>query len=120
MDHVGEIFFPLSARLKYRLLDGRVPHCPRRSDLTAESGFKSRPEPSQAFSGSARAGQRSLPLDLSRLLLMNNHKDPLQSFFSEDNGFVDDVSGIEWEIVRQPSVDSAFERADPGNSFRPQ
>jgi hypothetical protein len=44
----------------------------------------------------------------------------LISFFSEYNGFVDDVSGIEWEIVRQPSVYSAFERADPSNSFRPQ
>ena len=43
-----------------------------------------------------------------------------KAFSSEDSGFVDDVSGIEWEIVRQPSVDSAFERAYPSNSFRPQ
>ncbi len=36
---------------------------------------------------------------------------------SKDNGFLDEAFGNEWEIVREPSVDPAFERADPGDSF---
>ena len=39
---------------------------------------------------------------------------------SEDRGFLDQVFGSEWEVVRQPAIDPAFERADPGNSFRYQ
>jgi len=36
---------------------------------------------------------------------------------SEDNGFLDDAFGHEWEIIREPGVDPAFERANPGDSF---
>ena len=39
---------------------------------------------------------------------------------SEDHGFLDDVVAIEWELVREPGVDAAFQRAHPGNSFRSQ
>ena len=39
---------------------------------------------------------------------------------SKDNGFLDQTFGNEWEIVREPSVDPAFERADPGDSFGSQ
>ena len=39
---------------------------------------------------------------------------------SEDNGFLDEAFGNEWEIVREPGVDPAFERANPGDSFGPQ
>ena len=39
---------------------------------------------------------------------------------SKENGFLDEAFGLEWEIVREPGVDSAFERSDPGNSFRSQ
>jgi hypothetical protein len=36
---------------------------------------------------------------------------------SKDNGFLDEAFGNEWEIVREPSVDPAFERANPDDSF---
>ena len=39
---------------------------------------------------------------------------------SKDNGFLDEAFGNEWEIVREPSVDPAFERANPGDSFGSQ
>jgi hypothetical protein len=41
-------------------------------------------------------------------------------FLSEDNGFLDEAFGNEWKIVREPGVDPAFERANPGDSFGPQ
>lgn len=41
-------------------------------------------------------------------------------FLSEDNGFLDQAFGNEWEFVREPGVDSAFERANPGDSFGSQ
>ena len=36
---------------------------------------------------------------------------------SEDNGFLNQAFSNEREIVREPRVDSAFERAYPGDSF---
>ena len=39
---------------------------------------------------------------------------------SEDSGFLDEAFGNEREIVREPGVDPAFERANPGDSFRSQ
>jgi hypothetical protein len=39
---------------------------------------------------------------------------------SEDNRFVDEAFGNGREIEREPSVDPAFERANPGDSFGPQ
>lgn len=39
---------------------------------------------------------------------------------SEDNAFLHEVFGNEREIIREPGVDPAFERADPGNSFGSQ
>jgi hypothetical protein len=39
---------------------------------------------------------------------------------SKDNRFFDEAFGNEWEIVREPSVDPAFERANPGDSFGSQ
>jgi hypothetical protein len=36
---------------------------------------------------------------------------------SEDNGFLDETFGNEWKIVREPGVDPAFERANPGDFF---
>ena len=36
---------------------------------------------------------------------------------SEDNGFRDEAFSNEWEIVREPGVDPAFERANPGDFF---
>ena len=39
---------------------------------------------------------------------------------SEDNGFFDEAFGNEWEIGREPGVDAAFERANPGDSFGSQ
>jgi hypothetical protein len=39
---------------------------------------------------------------------------------SRDNGFFDQASLIEREIVRKPSVDAAFERANPGDAFGSQ
>ena len=39
---------------------------------------------------------------------------------SKDNGFLDEAFGNEWEIVCEPSVDPAFERANPGDSFGSQ
>ena len=38
---------------------------------------------------------------------------------SKDNGFLVEAFGNEWEIVREPGVDPAFERASPGDSFGP-
>ena len=43
-----------------------------------------------------------------------------ETFSSEDNGFFDEAFGNEWKIVREPGVDPAFERANPGDSFRSQ
>ena len=46
-----------------------------------------------------------------------------ESFMSENNllsenrGFLDEGFGNEREIVGEPGVDPAFERADPGDSF---
>jgi len=40
--------------------------------------------------------------------------------FSKDNGFLDEAFGNERKIVREPSVDPAFERANPGDSFASQ
>ena len=42
------------------------------------------------------------------------------ALLSEDNGFPVEVFGNEWEIVREPGVDPAFERANPGDSFGSQ
>jgi hypothetical protein len=39
---------------------------------------------------------------------------------SKDNGFLDEAFGTEREIVREPSIDPAFERANPGNAFGAQ
>ena len=39
---------------------------------------------------------------------------------SRDNGFLDGAFGNEWKIVREPGVDPAFKRANPGDSFGPQ
>jgi len=39
---------------------------------------------------------------------------------SKDNGFLDEAFGNDWEIVREPGVDPAFERADPSASFGSQ
>ena len=36
---------------------------------------------------------------------------------SEDNRFLDEAFGDGWEIVREPGIDPAFERANPGDSF---
>ena len=36
---------------------------------------------------------------------------------SKDNGFLAEAFGNEREIVREPGVDPAFERANPGDSF---
>jgi hypothetical protein len=36
---------------------------------------------------------------------------------SEYNGFPDQAFGHEWEILREPGVDPAFERADAGDAF---
>ena len=47
-------------------------------------------------------------------------KDSNGDLLSEDNGFFDEAFGNEWEIVRQPGVDPAFERANPGDSFGSQ
>jgi hypothetical protein len=45
----------------------------------------------------------------------NNNGDLL----SEDNGFVDEVFGHEWEIVREPGVDPALEHlSHPGSDRR--
>jgi len=41
-------------------------------------------------------------------------------FLSEDNGFLDQAFGNEWEFVREPGADPAFERANPGDSFGSQ
>jgi len=41
-------------------------------------------------------------------------------FLSKNNGFLDEAFGNEWKIVREPGVDPAFERANPGDSFGPQ
>ena len=41
-------------------------------------------------------------------------------FLSKDDGFLDEAFGNEWEIVREPGVDAAFERANPGDSFGSQ
>ncbi|HEX6172778.1 MAG TPA: hypothetical protein VF089_02100 [Candidatus Binatia bacterium] len=44
-----------------------------------------------------------------------------EKYFSQkDNGFLDDAFGKEREIVREPSVDPAFERANPDDSFGSQ
>jgi hypothetical protein len=50
------------------------------------------------------------------LLAKDNSKD----LCSDDNGFLDDAFGDEWEIVREPSIDTALERANPGDSFSSQ
>ena len=42
------------------------------------------------------------------------------NLLSEDNGLFDEAFGNEWEIVREPSVDPALERAHPGDSFGSQ
>ena len=42
------------------------------------------------------------------------------ALLSEDNGFIFEALGNEWEIVREPGVDPAFERTNPGDSFRSQ
>jgi len=39
---------------------------------------------------------------------------------SKDNGFLDEAFGNEREIVREPGVDPAFKRANPGDSFGSQ
>jgi hypothetical protein len=39
---------------------------------------------------------------------------------SRDSGFIDEAFCDEWEIVREPGVDPAFERANPGDSFGSQ
>ena len=39
---------------------------------------------------------------------------------SRDCGILDEAFGNEWEMVREPSVDPAFERANPGDSFGSQ
>jgi len=39
---------------------------------------------------------------------------------SKDNRFVDEAFGNEREIVREPGIDPAFERANPGDSFGSQ
>ena len=39
---------------------------------------------------------------------------------SKDNGFPDEAFGNEGEIVREPGVDAAFERANLGDSFGSQ
>jgi hypothetical protein len=46
-------------------------------------------------------------------VVKHNHKD----FLSEGNGFLDEVFGDEREIVREPGIDPAFERANPGDAF---
>ena len=43
-----------------------------------------------------------------------------EKYLSKDNGFLDEAFGNEWEIVREPGVDAAFERAHPGDSFGSQ
>ena len=42
------------------------------------------------------------------------------ALLSEDNGFIFEALGNEWEIVREPGVDPAFERTNPGDSFGSQ
>jgi hypothetical protein len=42
------------------------------------------------------------------------------ALLSEDNGFIFEALGNEWEIVGEPSVDPAFERTNPGDSFGSQ
>ena len=41
-------------------------------------------------------------------------------FLSKDTVFLDEAFGNEREIVREPSVNAAFERADPDDSFSSQ
>jgi hypothetical protein len=45
---------------------------------------------------------------------------PNKYLLSKDNGFLDEAFGNEREIVREPSIDPAFERANPGDSFGSQ
>ena len=54
--------------------------------------------------------------DLALSFVKDNNGDLL----SEDNGFLDEAFGNEWEIVCEPSGDAAFERANPGDSFGSQ
>ena len=51
--------------------------------------------------------------DLALSFVKDNNGDLL----SENNGFFDEAFGHEWEIVREPGVDPAFERANPGDAF---
>jgi hypothetical protein len=45
---------------------------------------------------------------------------PIPRLDSKDDGFVAEVFGNKREIVREPGIDPAFERANPGDSFRSQ
>ena len=47
-------------------------------------------------------------------------KDNNRDLLSQDNGFLDAAFRNEWETVREPGVDAAFEGANPGDSFGAQ
>jgi len=48
------------------------------------------------------------------------HRGYEKYLLSGESGFFDEVFGNEWEIRREPGVDAAFERANPGDSFGSQ
>src|ERR1043166_3596608 len=63
----------------------------------------------------ARASSRILTFwDFSR------HQRLREYLLSEDNGFLDEGFGNEWEIVCEPGIDPAFEGANSGDSFGSQ
>jgi len=47
-------------------------------------------------------------------------QDNTESFSHRTTDVVDEAFGNEWEIGREPGVDAAFERANPGDSFGSQ
>jgi hypothetical protein len=44
----------------------------------------------------------------------------LKDLLSENKGFIDEALGNERKILREPGIDPAFERANPGDSFGSQ
>jgi hypothetical protein len=60
------------------------------------------------------------PIGEPREKLHERHQRLRKVLVSKDSGFLDEAFGHEREIVREPCVDPAFERAYPGDSFSSQ
>ena len=65
-------------------------------------------------------GDRRTARSVTRMKDFMSGSSGCEYFLSKNNGFLDEAFGNEWKIVREPGVDPAFERANPGDSFGSQ